>query len=127
MIKLRSLTEADIIPLDQLWQEHWSDFSLPNRRNAVIDALAVDGERIIGYGQVKLFTELMLFLDPTARTRDRAHALKLLMVEAFRGTDKVGIEEMYAHIKDPDFALLIEKRYGFKRIISPGELLLRKL
>ena len=95
--------------------------------NAIIDAVAVDGDKIVGYGQVKLFAETMLFLDPTTRTRDRAQALKLLMIEAFRGADKAGIEEVYAFIKDPDFALLIEKRYGFKRIVSPGELLLRKL
>lgn len=127
MIQLRSLTEDDILPLDELWRAHWSSHSLPDRRNKIIDSLAVDGDRIIGYGQVKLFAESMLFLDPTARKRDRVHALKLLMMEAFRGADKVGIEEVYAFIKDPDFTALIIKRYGFKRIIEPGELLLRKL
>lgn len=115
------------MPLNDLWEKHWSDYSLPNRENAIIDSLAVDGSRIIGYGQVKMFAESMLFLDPTARTRDRAHAIKLLMMEAFRGTDKAGIEEIYAFIRDPDFSVLIQKRYGFKRILEPGELLLRKL
>ena len=130
MVKLRSLTEADIVPLDKLWREHWSEYSLPNRRNAIRDSLAVDiadPTRIIGYGQVKLFAENMLFLDPTARKRDRVRALKLLMLEAFRGADKVHIEEVYAFIKDPDFSVLIQRRFGFKHIIEPGELLLRKL
>lgn len=115
------------MPLNDLWEKHWSDYSLPNRENAIIDALAVEGDRIIGYGQVKLFAETMLFLDPTASTRQRVLALKQLMIEAFRGADKVGIEEMYAFIRDPDFSVLIQKRYGFKKVLEPGELLLRKL
>jgi hypothetical protein len=128
MITLRSLKDSDIAPLDELWQEHWSDHSLPNRQNAIIDSLAVDDfDNIIGYGQVKLFAEAMLFLDPTARKRDKTQALKLLMIEAFRGADKVGIEEIYSFIKDPDFSLLVQKHYGFKSITQPGELLLRKL
>lgn len=128
MIKLRTFQQSDVEKLDKLWQEHWSDHSLPNRTNAIIDAIAEnDEERIIGYGQVKLFAEAMLFLDPSARKRDRVQALKRLMLEAFRGADINGIEEIYAFIQDPAFAVLIEKRYGFSRIVSPGELLLRKL
>lgn len=128
-IKLRQLSPPDILTLDDLWQKYWTDSSLPGTRNRIIDAIAHDEEsgRIIGYGQVKLFAESMLFLDPTAPRRARVQALKLLMSEALRGTDQAGIEELYAFIKDPDFALLIEKRYEFKRIIQPGELLLRKV
>ena len=125
MIKLRSLAESDIITLDKLWQEHWSNQSLPGLKNRVIDAVACDGERIIGYGQVKLFAEAQLFLDPTCRKRDRVQALKLLMAEAERGTNRAGLEDLYIFIKDPDFAVLIAKRYGFDRIIEPGELLLK--
>jgi hypothetical protein len=125
MIKLRSLAESDIITLDKLWQEHWSNQTLPGLKNRVIDAVAHDDGRIIGYGQVKLFAEAMLFLDPTARKRDRVQALKLLMEEAERGVNKAGLEDIYIFIKDPDFAVLIAERYGFERIIEPGELLLK--
>lgn len=125
MIKLRSLTKSDIIELDKLWKEHWQNTSLPGLKNRVIDAVAYNDERIVGYGQVKLFAEAMLFLDPTCRKRDRAHALKLLMEEAQRGVNRAGLEDLYIFIKDPDFALLIAQRYGFERVIEPGELLLK--
>ena len=128
MIKLRSFQDTDILRLDELWQEHWSDHSMPGRNNALIDSLAVDeNDRIIGYGQVKLFTEAMLFLDPTCSRRARVTALRLLMFEAFRGADRAQIEEIYSFIKDPDFALMIQKHYGFRSIPQPGELLLRRL
>jgi hypothetical protein len=129
MIKLRSLSPNDILLLDQLWQEHWSDTSLPGIRNRIIDSIAYDSQtkRIIGYGQVKLFAEAMLFLDPTTTKRARVEALKLLMSEAFRGVDMAKIEEIYAFVKDPDFSLLIQKRYGFNPVIQPGEMLIRRM
>jgi hypothetical protein len=126
MIKLRSLAKSDIITLNDLWEKYWNDYSLPSLKNRVIDALAVDEkDRIIGYGQVKLFAEAQLFLDPTARKRDRVAALKLLMDEAQRGVHKAGLEDLYVFIKNPDFAVLIAQRYGFERVIEPGELLLK--
>jgi hypothetical protein len=125
MVKLRSLTKSDIIKLDDLWVKHWSDTSLPGLKNRVIDAVAHNDDRIIGYGQVKLFAEAQLFLDPTCRKRDRVQALKLLMEEAERGVHRAGLEDLYIFIKNPDFALLIAQRYGFERVIEPGELLLK--
>jgi len=128
MVKLRSLASSDILRLDELWQEHWSDTSLPGLRSRIVDALAVDeDDKIIGYGQVKLFAEAMLFLDPTTRKKDRVQALRLLMLEAFRGTEKANIEDIYTFIKDPDFALIIEKHFGFERVLEPRELLLRRV
>jgi hypothetical protein len=128
MVKLRPLTHTDIIELDKLWQEHWSDSSLPGLNNRVIDSVAVDESgRIVGYGQVRLFAEAMLFLDPTVSKRNKVKALKLLMSEAMRGIKESGLEEVYAFIKDPDFSLLIQRRYGFKSVTEPGELLLKRL
>jgi hypothetical protein len=127
MIHLRTWQEGDLAKLAELWLNYWTDRSLPGFKDCLIDAIAVDdSDKIVGYGQVKLFAEMMLFLDPEARKRDKASALKLLMLEAFRGVDRAGLEQIYCFIKDPDFALLIEKRYDFERIISPGELLLGK-
>lgn len=126
--RLRPFAPTDVTALNELWENHWrQNSSLPNRKNSIIDAVVDDQDsgRIVGYGQVKLFAESMLFLDPTTPKRARVKALKLLMAEAHRGVHLAGIEDMYAFIKDPDFALLIEKRYGFQRVIEPGELLLK--
>jgi hypothetical protein len=92
----------------------------------VVDAVVEDSNgKVIAYGQVKLFAEAMLFLDKDASRRDRVQALKLLMLEAFRGTQQAGIEEMYCFIKDPDFATLIERHFGFS-VVDKGELLIRE-
>ena len=131
MIKLTPLTPAYILELDKLWKEHWSDTTLPDQSNSIIDSVVIaqesDVKRVIGYGQVKLFAEAMLFLDPTVRKKDRVRAVRLLMQEAFRGVDRVNVKNIYCFIKDPDFALLIEKHFGFDRVVGPGELLLKSL
>lgn len=127
MTRLRSFRHSDIPAIDRIWQEHHSsDFSVPDRSNSLIDAVVENknGE-VIGYGQVKLFAEAMLILDLNASQREKIQAIKSLMLEAFRGADMAGIKQMYAFIEDPDFALLIERHFGFSRI-HKGELLLRE-
>ena len=124
MIKLRPITLADTPALDELWKAYWSDVSLPGQKDKIIDSIAVDeSDRIVGYGQVKMFAEAMLFLDPTTRKRDRARAVKLLMTEALRGVDRLNLDYIYCFIRDPDFSMLIQNRYGFKPADNPGELL----
>lgn len=128
MIRLRQFSDDDVIKLDEMWHKYWTRHSFPGRENRIIDAVAVDeGERIIGYGQVKMFAEAMMFLDPTASKRKRAFALKRLMLEAFRGCDESGIQELYAFVDDPKFSGLVQARFGFRSVPHPGDLLLRKL
>ena len=129
MIKLNSLTEADVLLIDKLWREHLSRVtSLPNLRTRIIDAVAKNEEgQLVGYGQVKLFAEAMLFLDPTARKRDRAKATQQLMNEAIRGAKNAKMDSLYCFIKDPAFATFISNRYGFEIVDGPGELLLKRL
>jgi len=127
-IKLRSFTWDDVPAISAIWQTHHSnDFGLPNRRSSLIDAVIEDRGKIIAYGQVKLFAEAMLFLDKSASLRARATAWRLLMLEAFRGTEQAGIQEIYAFITDPNYALLLQKHFHFFQADKPGELLVKEL
>jgi hypothetical protein len=129
MPRLRSFRTSDVEAIDRIWRKHHSnDFSVPDRRNAVVDAVVEDDNgEVIAYGQVRLFAEAMFILDLDARARDKIEALKLLMLEAFRGTDSAGLRNLYAFISDPEFADLIEKHFGFERADKVGELLLREI
>lgn len=125
-MRLRAFDESDIEAIDRIWRAHHSnDFSVPDRRNRVIDAVVDKDGEVIAYGQVKLFAEAIFIVDKSASLRDKVQALKLLMLEAFRGNDKAGLKQMYCFIKDPDFATLISRHFGFEIVDEPGELLLR--
>lgn len=127
-MKIRPFRQTDVEAIDAIWREHHSnDFSVPGREAAVTDAVVEDSNgKVVAYGQVKLFAEAMLILDKNASQRDRVQAVKLLMLEAFRGADAAGLNEIYCFIKDPAFATLIGRHFGFEVVDDPGELLLRK-
>lgn len=127
MVRLRSFRQGDVEDVDRIWREHHSsDFSVPNRNNCVIDAVVEDENgKVVAYGQVKMFAEAMLILDLNASQRQKIEAIKLLMLEAFRGTRMAGLEQMYCFIQDPDFAKLIERHFGFD-LVDKGKLLFRE-
>jgi len=128
-VKLRSIIESDVVEINDIWERyHRDDFSVPNRNNAVIDAVVEDENgKIVAYGQVKVFAEAMFILDKAAPKRAKIEALILLMTEAIRGANISGIEDIYCFIKDPQFASLISKHFAFEIVDEPGELLLRKV
>lgn len=86
-----------------------------------------DDGGLVAYGQVKLFAEAIMILDKDASRKNKVEALKLLLLEAFRGTDQAGLQEVYCFCKDPEFATLLAKHFSFEIVDEPGELLLRKV
>lgn len=127
-MRLRSFRDSDVPVISDIWEQyHSTDYSLPDRQTAIIDAVVEDGDKIIGYGQVKLFAEAMLFLDKGAPQRPKVLALKALMLEAFRGAESFGLKELYAFTNDPKLSALIQKHYHFYLADRPGELLIKEL
>lgn len=128
-MKIRPFLPEDVEVIDAIWRKHHAnDFSVPNRNNLVIDAVAEDASgTVVAYGQVRLFAEAMFFLDKDASQRDKVQALRLLILEAIRGADLAQLEDLYCFIKDPAFATLISKHFSFEIVDEPGELLLRKV
>jgi len=125
-MRLRTFRPDDVTAIDKIWRDHHSlDFSVPDRQNRIIDTVAVEGDKIIAYGQVKIFAEAMMILDLSQSPRKRIEALKLLMAEAFRGCEQAGVKELYIFAKDPKFATIIARHFGFESI-EKGELLLRE-
>jgi hypothetical protein len=128
MLRIRAFKDSDLEDVDRIWRTHYAnDFSLPNRNNLIIDAIIENDGKVIAYGQVRVFAEGMLVLDKNEGKRAKVEALKLLMLEAFRGTSVANLEGMYCFIKDPEFATLMSKQFSFEIVDSPGELLLRKV
>jgi hypothetical protein len=124
MIKLRSLTEDDLLKIDAFAGTQ----GLPDLRTRVIDAVAENEKsEIVGYGQVKLFAEAQIFLDHSKSRLDKTRAVRELMREAFRGVEHFKLHEVYAFILDPEFADFIVKHFSFERQGDRGEILIRRL
>lgn len=127
-MKIRLFQPSDVDAINNIWERyHRNDYSVPDRRNSIIDAVVEAKGELIAYGQVKRFAESIFVIDKGASQRSKVEALKLLMSEALRGSNLAGLEDIYCFIKDPSFATLISKHFGFEIVDNPGELLLRKV
>lgn len=128
-MRIRPFQEGDVEKINEIWEKyHSQDFSVPDRKNSVIDAVIEDDDgNLVAYGQVTMFAEGMFVLDKSISRRAKIESLKLLMLEAFRGVDEAGIDRLYLIIKDPNFATLMINQFGFESMDNPGELLLRKV
>lgn len=127
-LRLRPLLQSDVLEIDRIWREHHSlQFSVPDLKHRIIDAVAESNGKVVAYGQVEHYAVATFIPDLNVSPRLRVEALQLLMTEAIRGTNQAGIQKLYAFIKNPVFADLICKHYGFERIEDPGEILLREV
>ena len=127
MITIKIVNDDDVKAISEIWERHHShSFSLPSRRNIIIEAKVEKDDRLIGYGQVRLVAEPILVLDLDARQRDKIEALRLLMLEAYRGTERFGLKRMHAFIRDPYFADLIVRHFDYQRC-DLGELLVKEI
>lgn len=125
---VRPFNPSDLDQIDQIWKEHWrNESSILDRKNAIVDRVVEDSGRIIAYGQVHHFAEAMAFPDMNCSLRERILALKLLLTEAFIGVDKAGLKELYIFSRQPEFANILSKHFGFEIVDNPGELLLREV
>lgn len=128
MVALRQLNYNYALEINEFWKRDWSNYTLPDDSAKIIDAVSVnEAGRAIAYGQVRLFPELMLFQDMCVPVRERADSLKLLMSEAFRGVERMGLPECYCLIKDMRFARMIAKHFGFHLVENPGVLLIKRM
>jgi hypothetical protein len=114
-MKLDLVTPADISEISSIWHKHHREqYSLPDRRNLIVEAKAVEDGKIIAYGQVRHIAEPIFVLDLNARMRLKLEALDMLMQEAYRGTSRAGLSKMFAFIRDEHFSKVIAKRYAFE-------------
>jgi len=125
---VREYQLSDLEAIDKIWREHHShQASMPHRKNRLVEAVIENDGKVLGYGQVKAFAEAMMFLDMSLSTFTRARAFKLMLDKAIKETQALGITELYAFARDPDFALLLERKFSFERVDDPGELLMKGL
>lgn len=94
-------------------------------RDILSDRVILDGERIKGYGAVKIFAEAFMVLDMSSGTREKVKALKELLNAAVFETKQSGISELHIFTTDDSFANILRKHFKFTNI--KGHALVREL
>ena len=118
-LKIPSSQHSEAIAqLESLW-----DVQLKGPK--LVDRIVVDGEAVIAYGVLHSFTEGVQITDPSLSAFKRAKAMDMLLEFALVETQKRGLEQLHAFVKDPKWAASLEKHYGFVR--NPNTVLIRNL
>lgn len=121
---VRDLQSKDIDKIDDIFQRNPA-ISVPSLNYMIINAVAENNDKIIGYGAVKIFAEAVLILDKEALKRDRASTVCELMRTAISYCRDAGVEILYANSNDENFTKCLEHRFKFHRV--PGTLLALEL
>ena len=76
------------------------------------DVVAVEGDRVIGYGAMMRFMEVQL--EAFGTRRERAVALSACMAEAIGVAVRYNVGEIHAFTDNVDFAKVLKKHFGFR-------------
>ena len=111
-LKIPSSQHSEAIAqLESLW-----DVQLQGPK--LVDRIVVDGEAVIAYGVLHSFTEGVQITDPSLSAFKRAKAMDMLLEFALVETQKRGLEQLHAFVKDPKWAASLEKHYGFVKNLN---------
>lgn len=111
---IRNYSESDLDQIRSIHNKHHA-FSFPEIANAYARIVISDGDKVLGYGQVKDLTEAEMVVDLSLPKLVRGEVLSGLIREAIFAARKHRAEEhIHAFITDPSFERVLEKRYGFK-------------
>lgn len=82
--------------------------------NPQVQKIVQQGSKVVGYGTLKLFAEVVMVLDSNLSTRDKAESLALMMEEGQLEANKLGSEYIYMCTPDENYARLVAKHFGFQ-------------
>jgi hypothetical protein len=115
----RRYQPSDLEEVSALWEKHHShEFSLPPLDEAIIACVAVDETtgKIVAYGVMKVYAEVVMVIDHDRGRITRARALTELMGVGVMAAQKAGLPQIHAMTTDPDYADVLRKHYGFSNI-----------
>lgn len=111
---LRGFRLSDILSISLVWERYFKGlFGLPSRANVIADAIVELDERVIAYGTIKNYYEVVMILDHSLPIRDKVQAVKLLMQKAEHEAKLAGIEQLQLFVLDDSFKNILMKHFGF--------------
>lgn len=97
---------------------------IPSFSQCKISGMIEDDGRIIGIGLIQTVGEITIAIQQDESNLRKAKAIKLLFDEGLRRSVQAGIKKWYAFVDNDDWALKIQKHYGFSNIERKNSLAL---
>lgn len=117
MILRTGIDRADVKDIDRIWREHHSEsFGIPSLKSCIMKGTVRSEEKLVAFGMVNLFAELILVMDPGMSLRKRIEAMNILLKRSM----EVELDQVHCFVDNPDLADILKKHFGFKEIKGTG-------
>jgi len=116
MITVRPMNDNDAKPLQDLHAAN-SEFPFPDLNSPLCLGIAVaeiDG-KVVGFGFIRLTSEVALIVDKSLPRSERANVIQELYELGRQEAQEVGLDEWHAFVYPELYAKFLEKRFGFVR------------
>lgn len=122
---IRPYTEADLATVRSL-HERFGSFPLPRLTEPqyIVKEVAIESGEVIGFGAVRITSEILTILDLEKPVKVRAEAVNQLMQAGIFKSQKLGIDEMHCFLTGDlaeGFARYLKRHLGFED--CPGKAL----
>lgn len=112
-LHFRRLHDTDLPRINELWD---GSYDLEVKSSNIGDAVVIQNDDIAGFGIIKEFAEVVLVLNKDLSKRDQIQVLKKLYDRAVHHCKDLKLKELHAFVKDEQFAQLLIKHFGFRKI-----------
>jgi hypothetical protein len=115
-MKIRSLQNSDLLPIDNFWKKHHQGkYGIPLRKFVLTDdVVADDKDRPIAYGIVRMFAEALLYIDKDVSKFQQAKAFKLLMEKAIADCKNADLDQLNVGVADLSFEAVLKDKYQMR-------------
>ncbi len=113
-MNLRRFKLGDVLKISEIWEKYFKGlFGLPSRDNIIADAVVERHGKVIAYGTIKTYYEVVMVLDHSLPMRDKILAIRLLVHKAETEAKLAGIEQLQLFVLDDSFKNILIKHFGF--------------
>lgn len=113
---LRDIQPKDLLVIDEIHQR-CHKFPVPKLNHIVDDkVICLDDGKVVGYGLLKLFPELIMVLDTNVSVHKRLTALNEFLENAIAGATANGASQLHAFVEDARLSEFLIERYRFQPV-----------
>ena len=101
---------SDIDEIRRIYEKR--DFAWQEPRLELGTIVIRQNDKMIGAGHLHPIVESVMLLDPDVSKRTKIAAIDMMMRQAIIDSRSLGLAEIHAWVKEPEFLRYLKKRYG---------------
>lgn len=101
---------SDIDEIRRIYEKR--DFAWQEPRLELGTIVVRQNDKMIGAGHLHPIVESIMLLDPDVSKRTKIAAIDMMMRQAIIDSRSLGLAEIHAWVKEPEFLRYLKKRYG---------------